>query len=84
MSIGKNLMVLISILAFGFVCFVSGALRVKNPETLNWAYPMMIGLVMLVPTIFEIINGIGVYEDWPKSEDEKKDKGKKKGKKGKK
>jgi hypothetical protein len=81
MSIGKNLMVLFSILVFGFVCFVSGALRVKNPETINWAVPMMIGLVILVPNIFEIVNGIGVYGDWPKSEDEKKDKGEKKGKK---
>ena len=74
MSIGKNLMVLFSILAFGFVCFVSGALRVKCPETPNWAFPMMIGLVILVPNIFEIVNGIGVYGAWPKSEDEKKKK----------
>lgn len=74
MSIGKNLMVLFSILAFGFVCFVSGALRVENPETLSWAYPMMIGLVIIVPNIFEIVNGIGVYEDFPKSEDEEKKK----------
>ncbi len=74
MSIGKNLMVLFSILAFGFVCFVSGALREENPETLSWAYPMMIGLVLIVPNIFEIVNGIGVYEDFPKSEDEEKKK----------
>ena len=79
MSIGKNLMVLFSILAFGFVCFVSGALRVENSETMSWAYPMMIGLVIIVPNIFEIVNGIGVYEDFPKSEDEEKKK--KKGKK---
>ena len=81
MSIGKNLMVLFSILAFGFVCFVSGALHMEKPESTNWAFPMMIGLVLIVPNIFEIVNGIGVYGDWPKSEDEKKDKGKKKGKK---
>lgn len=81
MSIGKNLMVLFSILAFGFLCFVSGAMRVNCSETPNWAFPMMIGLVIIVPNIFEIVNGIGVYGDWPKSEDEKKDKGKKKGKK---
>ena len=78
MSIGKNLMVLVNILLFGGACFISGVCYNKNPDG-NWAYFLIPPLILLVPNIFEIINGIGVYEDFPKSENEEKKK--KKGKK---
>ena len=71
MSIGKNLMVLLSILAFGFLCFVAGNCHGTNPNG-NWAMVLMPSIILL-PNIFEIVNGIGVYDDtWKPSEDKKK------------
>ena len=62
MSIGKNLMVLFNILLIGVVCFISGVCYNENPDG-NWPYFLIAPLVLILPTTFEIINGIGLWDD---------------------
>ena len=70
-------MVLVNILLFGVACFISGVCYNKNPDG-NWAYFLIAPLVLLLPTTFEIINGIGPWDERETIDEEKK---KKKGKK---
>ena len=70
MSIGRNIMVFIYLLGFGFLCFIVGACFDKNPKG-DWCW-MLLPLVVLIPSIFEVINAPTINnEEKPKKVERK-------------
>ena len=71
MSIGRNIMVFISLMLFGLLCFVSGACYVKSPEgDARWL--VIMASLIIVPQMFRIINAPTIKdEEKPKKAERK-------------
>lgn len=71
MSIGRNIMVFISLMIFGLLCFVSGACYAKSPEgDARWL--IIMASLIIVPQIFRIINAPTIKdEEKPKKAERK-------------